>query len=66
MSDFPGAAFDRWLEAPYVEAAAREAAYEKFCEERDLDLDGDHWDLFDEWAADMMDDPDDFGPEVTC
>jgi hypothetical protein len=31
--------FDAWLEAPYTRAAAEEAAYERFCEERNLDFD---------------------------
>lgn len=41
MSNWDGAAYDRWLEAPYVEAAQREAAFETFCESHDVDPNAD-------------------------
>lgn len=56
MSGFDGAAYDRWLEAPYVEAAQREADYERWCESQDLDPSEDHWDEFDQAMADIADD----------
>lgn len=34
MSDY-----DRWLEKPYVDAAEREAEFERFCEKEGLEFD---------------------------
>lgn len=49
--------YDAWLEAPYVDAAAREEAFEKWCEENDVEFDApDAWDRFDEEMADRAQD----------
>lgn len=59
MSNWDGAAYDRWLEAPYVEAAQREAAFEAFCESHDVDPNADDaYDRFEEWQQDMEDERD--------
>ena len=42
--------YDAWLERPYVERAKDDEAFEKFCEEQDIDPDGPHaWSLFEDW-----------------
>ena len=67
MSGLPG--FDAWLEAPYVNAAKRDAEFETWCEKQDDlgDLDDPQvfdaaWERFeaeqDAWAEDGYDDPD--------
>lgn len=39
--------YDRWLEAPYVDAARQEAAFEAWCEANDVEFDADDaWDRF--------------------
>lgn len=52
--------YDAWLEAPYVDAARREADFERWAEQNlpDLDWDdngamGDAWDQFDQFLADQ-------------
>ena len=59
MLGFDGAAYDRWLEAPYREAEAREAQFERFCNEQDVDPNAsDAWERFDAWIEDQYDEPD--------
>lgn len=61
MYDFPGAAYDRWLEAPYVEAAQREADFENWCEREGVDPDdADAYDRFERWVEDQYDDEPDW------
>lgn len=56
MSNWDGAAYDRWLEAPYVDAAQQEAHFEAFCESNDVDPNDDNaWNLF-EASLDADDD----------
>lgn len=44
---------DAWLEAPYVNAARQEEAFEKWCEATDTDPEAsDAWDLFEAQMAD--------------
>lgn len=47
MAEF-GGALDRWLEAPYVDAARDEADYEKWCEAQGLDPAFDHWEQYED------------------
>lgn len=63
MQGFDGAAYDRWLEAPYVEAAQREAAFETFCERFGLDPEADaSWAEFEDYDPyDEYDGPEDDG-----
>jgi hypothetical protein len=49
-------AHQRYLEAPYVAAAANADAYERWCEENDLDVEGDHFDEFEQAMQDAYDD----------
>ena len=59
MSNWDGAAYDRWLEAPYVEAEQRALAFEQFCESNDVDPGADDaWERFEEWQQDMEDERD--------
>lgn len=64
MAEF-GGALDAWLEAPYVERAKREAAFEDWCEATgtDPELEGS-WDAFesamDDYDADVPEPPDDW------
>jgi hypothetical protein len=51
-----GSSYDAWLEAPYVEAAAKGDAYANWCEENDKDPEEDHWDEFEQEMADRADD----------
>ena len=49
-----GGALDRYLEAPYVEAAMHEAAFERWCENNDENPDDEAaWDRF----VEEMEDP---------
>lgn len=55
--------YDAWLERPYVEAAKRDAEFEQWCEQFDVDPeDDDAFDRFEEHlealAQDDHDDPD--------
>ena len=43
-----GGALDRYLEAPYVNAAKDEADYEAWCEAKGLDPMYDHWDAYED------------------
>jgi hypothetical protein len=43
--------YDQWLEAPYVDAARREAAYEQWCESQGFDPAEDHWQAFEDATA---------------
>ena len=57
MSNFDGAAFDRWLTTDPREVSPQaEAAYENWCEANDLDPADDHWDDFEQDAYDAADD----------
>lgn len=54
--------YDQWLEKPYDDAAKREAEFEAFCEEHDLDPESkEAWEEFEEWEweEDYGPDPDD-------
>lgn len=60
-------AYDRWLEAPYTDAARRQAAFEDWAEAHLPDWDDaaaleQAWQAFDDaenaWAEDGYDDPD--------
>lgn len=51
MAEF-GGALDRWLEAPYVNAAKDEADYEAWCEAKGLDPADDHWTEFEDARSD--------------
>ena len=56
-------AYDQWLEAPYVRAAAEEADYHAFCEANDLDPDTAEAEVaFQAAAPDEYDPEADFGP----
>lgn len=45
-------AYDSWLEAPYVQAAQEEAAFEKWCEDNDVEFDApDAWQRFEDEMA---------------
>lgn len=55
-------AYDRWLEAPYVDAARQEDAFEKWCEAKGVAFDApDAWERFEadeaasyeEWCDDQ-------------
>ncbi len=48
--------YDAWLEAPYVQRGDEQEAYEQFCEERDLNPEFDHWDEFEDWKRDTLED----------
>jgi hypothetical protein len=49
--------YDDWLEAPYVNAARREEAFEQFCERNGVDFDApDAWDQFEDWEAEQYPD----------
>ena len=49
-----GGALDRYLEAPYVDAARQESAFERWCEDTGHDPDDEAaWDLF----VEQMEDP---------
>ena len=51
MAEF-GGALDAWLEAPYVDAARREAEFEKWCESTGTDPDADGaWEAFEDACA---------------
>ena len=52
MPSNPMAGLDSWLEAPYTNAAADEAAYERWCEANDLDPSEDHYAVFYQWQED--------------
>lgn len=48
---------DAWLEAPYVNAAREEAAFEAWCEQSETDPEApDAWDRFEQAMADAYDD----------
>lgn len=51
---------DEWLEAPYTDAAKREADFEAWCEANRVDPEGlTAWDEFEEFLADQQEpDPD--------
>lgn len=56
MAEF-GGALDSWLEAPYVNAARQEAAFEAWCEREGVEFDADDaWERFEQALAD--DEPD--------
>jgi hypothetical protein len=64
MAEF-GGALDRWLEAPYVDAAKQQVDFEKWCEANDVDPDADDaWEQFELFIADLEPDvpepPDDW------
>jgi hypothetical protein len=48
---------DQWLEAPYVNAAREEAAFEAWCEREDVDYDApDAWERFEAAMEDERED----------
>jgi hypothetical protein len=49
--------YDAWLSNdPREKSAGAEDAYEKWCEENDLDVEDDNWDEFEEAMYDMAED----------
>jgi hypothetical protein len=59
MAEF-GGALDAYLEAPYVDAARREAEFEKWCEATGTDPDDDgSWEAFEDAWDEEPEPPDD-------
>lgn len=55
MAEF-GGALDNWLEAPYTNAARREAEFEEFCDREGIDPDApDAWERFEDALNDEYD-----------
>ncbi len=44
---------DAWLEAPYVDAARREADFERWCEANDREGSDADWDAFEDFLEDQ-------------
>lgn len=64
MAEF-GGALDRWLEAPYVDAAKQQEMFEQWAEANDEDMDDPTaWERFESWMEDLEQDvpepPDDW------
>lgn len=48
-------AYDSWLEEPYRDSADSDE-YQEWCEEKELDPNGDHWDDFRQYLSDAAED----------